>query len=44
METFVKKNLGFLMFYLVLIGGIVLINEKFATPATNQSKIVSLNK
>lgn len=44
METFMKKNLGILVFYLVLIGGIVLINAKFSNPVENQNNIIALNK
>lgn len=44
METFIKKNIGFFVFYLVLIGGVLLINAKFSNPAPNQNTIIALNK
>lgn len=44
METFVKRNMGIFMFYLVLIGGILLINIRFNQENNNQNNIVALNK
>lgn len=44
METFMKKNMGILIFYLVLIGGIMLINEKFANPSSTSNNIIAINK
>lgn len=44
METFIRKNIGFLVFYLVLIGGMLLINVKFSNPKTNQNNIIAINK
>lgn len=44
METFIKKNIGFLAFYLILIGGVLLINLRFSNNIENTSKIVALNK
>lgn len=44
MEAFIKKNIGFFVFYLVLIGGMMLINVKFSNPTTTQNNIIALNK
>lgn len=44
METFIKNNIGILAFYLILIGGILLINIRFSNPVDNHNNIVALNK
>lgn len=44
METFIRKNIGFFVFYLVLIGGMLLINVKFSNPTTKQNNIIAINK
>ena len=44
MENFIRKNIGFLAFYFILIGGVLLINVRFSEPINNQNKILILNK
>lgn len=44
METFIKRNMGIFMFYLVLIGGILLINIKFEKDNNVQNNIIAINK
>ncbi len=44
MKTFVKNNIGFLAFYIILIGGMLLINVRFSDSVNNQNNIVALNK
>ncbi len=44
METFIKKNIGIFMFYLVLIGGILLINVRFDKENNSQSNLIAINK
>lgn len=44
METFIKKNIGIFMFYLVLIGGILLINARFDKENNSQGNLIAINK
>lgn len=44
MVTYVKRNMGILMLYLVLIGVICLINIRFNNDNNMQNNIITINK
>ncbi len=43
MESFLKKNMGIVAFYIILVGGLLLINAKFSPKAIDNNTIIAIN-